>query len=154
MLSFLLKPIVSLVRRWAEAHEARVLCAGVPLTAEQRTDAARIGVREPGRVRLMAVESIPTPLDWLPAPARRLARAIAGDTIGITLGHAIYLRRDWLNDRALLVHELVHVTQYERLGMRGFLQAYVEECVRPGYPHGPLEREAIACTAVISGRCG
>jgi hypothetical protein len=52
---------------------------------------------------------------------------------------------DWCGavDRRLVVHELVHVMQYERFGgIETFLKEYVQEVVfDPGYPHGPLEEE-------------
>jgi hypothetical protein len=42
----------------------------------------------------------------------------------------------------LLLHELAHVAQYERLGMRRFLRQYLHECLTEGYPLGELEAEA------------
>jgi len=44
----------------------------------------------------------------------------------------------------LVVHELAHTWQYERLGgLRPFLKQYLYEClVAPGYPFGHLEQEA------------
>lgn len=48
-------------------------------------------------------------------------------------------------ERRLLIHELAHVVQYERLGgFHAFLGAYLQECINPGYPLGPLEQEAKA----------
>jgi hypothetical protein len=47
-------------------------------------------------------------------------------------------------DRRLIAHEPVHVMQYERFGgIEAFLKEYVKEVAfSPGYPNGPLEREA------------
>jgi hypothetical protein len=43
----------------------------------------------------------------------------------------------------LVVHELAHTAQYERLGgFHPFLSAYLGECLTVGYPNGPLEQEA------------
>ena len=43
----------------------------------------------------------------------------------------------------LVVHELAHTAQYERLGgFKPFLKAYLEEWLTVGYPNGPLEQEA------------
>jgi hypothetical protein len=41
---------------------------------------------------------------------------------------------------------LVHVAHYERCGgIEAFLKEYVKEVAfDPGYPHGPLEQEAVA----------
>jgi len=47
-------------------------------------------------------------------------------------------------ERRLLVHELVHTGQYERLGGSGlFWSAYLRECLTIGYPMGGSEQEAI-----------
>jgi hypothetical protein len=62
---------------------------------------------------------------------------------GLTVGHGIYLRQDVWSSRQILVHECVHVAQYERMGMRRFLDIYLRECIDPGYPFGALEQEAI-----------
>jgi len=46
--------------------------------------------------------------------------------------------------RRLVVHELAHTAQRERLGrVLPFLQQYLRECVTLGYPAAPLEQEAI-----------
>jgi hypothetical protein len=47
-------------------------------------------------------------------------------------------------DRELIVHELIHVLQYERFGgIEGFLKAYMPEILPPQrYEEGPLEEEA------------
>lgn len=64
-------------------------------------------------------------------------------TIGITLRYGILIRREWAGDRRLLVHELAHVAQYERLGgIAPFLLQYFRECIRDGYLSSELEQEA------------
>ena len=45
----------------------------------------------------------------------------------------------WLE---LVLHELVHVAQYARLGAAGFPAVYVLGLARHGYQAHPLEREA------------
>jgi len=54
------------------------------------------------------------------------------------------LQSDSWGERRLVVHELAHAAQYERLGgFQAFLEQYLSECITlPGYPFGPLEREA------------
>ncbi len=116
---------------WARRHEAKILQAGQPLKAAQLADAARIGVRAPERVRILEVEKVP--------PGLKLGFE---HTIGMALGHGIYLRREHAHERELLLHELAHVAQYERLGMRRFLRQYLHECFTEGYPLGALEAEA------------
>jgi hypothetical protein len=61
----------------------------------------------------------------------------------MTFGPGILLKNGAVV-RRLVVHELVHVMQYERFGgIEAFLKEYVKEVAfDPGYPHGPLEQEA------------
>ena len=128
---------------YAEKHEALILEKGIPLTPEEQADARRAGVKEPEKIRRMCVPKIPEPEnDEVLFAARRSGLFQLGSS-GLTIGHGIYLRQDAWNSRLILVHECVHVAQYERLGMRHFLDLYVRECIDPGYPFGALEQEAI-----------
>ena len=80
------------------------------------------------------------PVRWLPTGATAM-----------TLGRMILVRRDHLDDEALMVHEMVHVRQWEELGVPGFLWRYLSAYARGrlrGLSHDaayraiPLEEEA------------
>ena len=140
----MLKVLLPLACAWAEKQESMILRDGVALTPAQLVDARKIRVHRPERVRLRVVEEMPWPLH---AQLRKVAEAtglISPHTVGLTLSHGIYIRSDCWGDRRLVVHELAHTAQYERLGgFRSFLQQYLLECLTPpGYPFGPLEQEA------------
>jgi len=69
----------------------------------------------------------------------------------ITLGRLISVRRSAAGDARLMRHELVHVRQWRRLGVSGFLRRYIGSYLRQrlrGYGHWaayrriPLEIEA------------
>jgi hypothetical protein len=69
----------------------------------------------------------------------------------ITLGRLVIVRRRAASSARLLRHELVHVRQWRRLGVAGFLRRYLGAYLRwrvRGYPHRaayrriPLEIEA------------
>jgi hypothetical protein len=65
----------------------------------------------------------------------------------ITLGSSVYIRDGFdqakSRDLRLLLHELVHVDQYRRLGMLGFIWAYGRALGRSGsYRKNSLEVEA------------
>ena len=98
----------------------------------------------PDRVRLLRVAQIPTPSHPILAAEAVATNLISTFTGGMTLRYGIFIRSDCWGQRLLVAHELVHTTQYERLGgFEGFLRPYLTECLTsPGYPHGPLEREA------------
>lgn len=127
---------------WVRWHERSILRAGEALSPLQLAEARRIGVRQPEKVRVLAVASVPP---RLPEPLRLLAERLGlgpARIAGMALGYGIYLRADCRAQRELLWHELVHTAQYERLGFRPFLAQYLLECLSSGYPFGPLEEEA------------
>jgi hypothetical protein len=130
---------------WAAEKERIILQSGVALTEAQLADARQVGVVHPERVRLLRVAQIPTPTLSALAAAAAMTRLISPDTRGMTLRYGIFIRDDSWKDRELVVHELVHTHQYERLGsFEAFLRPYLIECITPpGYPYGPMEQEAI-----------
>jgi hypothetical protein len=87
--------------------------------------------------------------DRLPFPDTPALGAIARDTgllspgtIGLTLGHAVFVLRGH-DTRRLLTHEFRHVHQYEEAGSIGaFLARYLHEVAIVGYHDAPLEADA------------
>lgn len=137
--------LLPLAVKWATAVEARILREGVPLTEESMVDARTIGVREPERVRLLALARVPMPDDLTLKTAAAAIQFLTPATRGLTLRYGIFIRQDSWGDRRLVAHELVHTAQYERLGgIETFLRQYLLECLQVGYPAAPLEQEAIA----------
>jgi Domain of unknown function (DUF4157) len=67
---------------------------------------------------------------------------------GITQGGSIYVRGPFAQtshrDLRLLMHELVHVGQYARLGTIRFLWVYGQGKLKGGYRENPLEKEAFS----------
>lgn len=142
------KPVIQVllpfVVRWAREQEARILREGVPLLPALREDAVQIGVSAVDRVRLQVVDAMPWPIHPVLRSVAERAGWIPTSTIGLTLRYGIFIRADHWGSRRLILHELVHTTQYERLGgLRPFLEAYLGECLENGYPFGPLEEEAL-----------
>jgi hypothetical protein len=136
--------LLPLACSWAEKQETVILQNGVPLTAPLLADAQRIGILHPERIRLKVVDEMPWPLHPLLRQAAETSGLLSPDTIGLTLRYGIYIRADHWGERRLVVHELAHTAQYERLGgFPVFLEQYLDECLTPpGYPFGPLEQEA------------
>src|SRR5262245_46984280 len=139
-----LKFVMPLACAWAQKQESVIIQNGVALTPNQITDAKRIGIVAPERVRLRVVDQIPPPLHPVLRMAGRRIGLISNFTVGLTLRYGIFIRADHWGERRLLVHELAHTAQYERLGgFRPFLESYLLECITPpGYPFGDLEQEA------------
>ena len=148
----LLPLFVPLAASWVRMREKEILAQGVPLSQEELADGLAIGVRNPERVRLQRVASIPTFEHRLLKPLALVVNGFFVQTAGLTLNHGIFIRADHWRDRRLVAHELVHVAQYERMGgIRSFLKAYFRECLVQGYPLGPLEQEAIQTAARLCG---
>jgi hypothetical protein len=145
-----IETLLPLAAEWAAKEEARILREGLPLAKQEIIDAKAIGVREPERVRLLQVDTIPTPRHPILKAAAGAIRFLTPAPRGLTLGHGIFVRSDCWRDRALVAHELVHAAQYERLGgILPFLRKYLFECVTIGYSKAPLEEEAVAVVTRI-----
>lgn len=142
-------PVATLWVRYRE----RIACAkGRKLTPLEMEDARAAGVRFPERVRVLAVPRIvlfenPSLNRWIATIGDAF-----GPTIGLTVRYGILVKQGWQEDRRLIVHELAHVAQYERLGGIGrFLLRYFRECIRDGYPNSVLEREASSTALRVCG---
>ncbi|HEX6916194.1 MAG TPA: DUF4157 domain-containing protein [Chitinophagaceae bacterium] len=74
------------------------------------------------------------------------ARNLHAAKLAMVFGKKIYLfnttRSEFLKNRRWVCHELVHVEQYARYGMAGFLIRYLWETIRKGYHHNRFEVEA------------
>ena len=137
--------LLPLAAEWAAEQEQRILREGVPLSQPELADARAAGVREPERVRLLRVESIPSPVHPMLKTACASANFFPADPRGLTVRYGIFLRSDCWRDRTIVAHELVHTAQYERLGgILPFLSKYLLECATLGYSQAPMEQEAMA----------
>lgn len=142
--------VLPLACAWARTQERRALRKGVALTALQLRDAGKVGVSSPERVRLLRVHEIRVSVN----PVRHALASALGLTFphiaGLTVRYGILIREDCWGDRRLVVHELAHVAQYERLGgFHPFLTQYLWECLTVGYPAAPMEQEVIRLTAEV-----
>lgn len=130
---------------WVAWMERRCLSLGEPLSPAWYAAAQALGVRDPGRVRVWRVPALP---GRMPAGLRRWlvgAGLLPPDLAGMSLRYGILLRSDCRADPTLLLHELAHTAQYERLGGIGpFLRRYLRECCGVGYGASVLEAEATA----------
>lgn len=137
---------------WAALQEQRILGSGQPLSVRELADARVVGVVAPERVRLLYVPEIPLPEHPALRAAAEQTQLISPVTGGLTLRYGIFIRTDCRFHRSMIVHELGHTAQYERLGgFELFLRRYLSECLTFGYPEAPMEQEVILLTARICG---
>lgn len=142
--------LLPLAAAWAAEEEQKILRNGAPLSEKEGGDARAIGVKSPNRVRLLRVATIPQPSQPELRAACDAIDFLTPATRGLTLGYGIFVRSDCWRDRSLIVHELAHIAQYERLGgILPFLRRYLFECLTVGYSASPLEVEAVAVSARV-----
>lgn len=137
-LRVLVAPVAAWIARAVAgaASEARPLDVHLQSALEGRFYASTLR-----RARVVVTDQLPSP----PVPTlgfERLRQFKRGDYAGITLHHTIFVRVDHAGDSGLLVHELVHVVQWARLGPRRFIERYACELLDHGYGQAPLERSA------------
>ena len=140
--------LLPLACKWAAAQEQRILATGEALSDTLLTDARLVGVAVPEWIRLLYVPEIPISDDPALRAATLETQFLSPLTRGLTLRHGIFIR----SDRTMVIHELGHTAQYERLGgFEPFLRRYLFECLTIGYPEAPMEQEVIELTARICG---
>jgi hypothetical protein len=128
---------------WAAEVQAAGLKSGKPLAFWQQADAREVGVRDVGRVRICLIEAMPSIPDPVLATAVGETGLLGSSTLGLTLGHAVFILRAHAGQRRLLRHELRHVAQCESLGsLDAFLAEYLGQLARFGYSQSPLEVDA------------
>src|SRR5688572_24565407 len=136
--------LAPLAYQWAKIQEAYILRHGAPLTPHQMADAGRAGVQNPAQVRVLVVDRIPLPDDPELADAARRAQIITDASRGVAIGYGIIIRADSWQNRELLLHQLVHVAQCERIGsLKSYVAHYLSD--RRGssaFSVDPLEDEA------------
>ena len=139
----LIAQVLPEARAYAAGHEAIILANGDPLSDQQIADARRIGVVHPENVRVLATDAIPMPTNVRLRQLMSEHGMTPGNLVGMTFGYGIYVLEPSVGNRHLLMHELAHVAQYERLGgIEPFMQEYMAQLLEFGYGDAPLEREA------------
>ena len=66
------------------------------------------------------------------------------DGDGITYKNLYFIKEHRAFDPTIHVHELVHVAQWKLLGVRGFIEKYINELENYEYERAPLEKMAYA----------
>ncbi|MCA8089303.1 hypothetical protein LGM65_00135 [Burkholderia anthina] len=127
---------------WAAAQAGHGLAEGLPPTPAQAGDARAVGVAQPERVRIVVADRLPFPDTPALGAIARDTGLLSPGTIGLTLGHAVFVLRGH-DMRRLLTHEFRHVHQYEAAGSIGaFLARYLHEIATVGYHDASLEVDA------------
>lgn len=130
------------VDTWYMEAEQQLAPAGRALTDEESGAALALGVKNPGLIRVVVRENFPMPTDEaLLAEAKKYGLGGVAEG-GRCHGYVILLKPGVAASGVVLRHELVHVTQLERMGRTNFLRRYLTELEIMGYARSPLELEA------------
>ena len=128
---------------WTIKKEKKGRLEGRKLTALEQSFIKKLRIEHPEKVRILLVDQILHPLSIVFRWLSYFTNKVASTPIGITLGYAIFTDRNYKNNLNLILHELVHVRQYESHGGHiRFLQEYIYQCLKFGYKNCPLEKEA------------
>lgn len=115
-------------------HKGRVL------TPAEKKQAKQLGVKYPDTVRVLVLNKFPEPNGRFSNDNSEGARA---------MGNIIMMKPRMKNNSSVLCHELVHVAQKDRLGLKGFLKQIALEKKVLGYSGSLLENEAYALQQTI-----
>lgn len=118
---------IFLIALFLRTEENYILKNGIPLSLKLQKIAINLGIKNPENIRILEKGKI------------------FGDKniAGMTLNRGILIIKKCENKEDVLIHELIHVKQYQDLGgMNNFLNRYVKEILKYGYYDSPLEIEA------------
>ena len=138
-----IKTLLPYFSRWVEKQEKLILSDGRPLSEWETMWATEVGVKRPDMVRILPVPQVPTPGSSFTGLLGNLFGVLSEGPNGMAVSYGIYLEAARATNPSLLVHELAHVAQFERLGgIEPYLREYLTQCIRDGYWDAELECEA------------
>ena len=136
---------------WIRRQESLILRDGRALSEWETNWALQVGVSCPEEVRVLPVPRVPVPGANFLKLLAGMSRIAVDSPTGMAVNRGIYLEASHATNPSLLVHELVHVAQFEKLGSIGaFLKEYLTQCIEDGYWDCEMEEEARAAAAPFS----
>jgi hypothetical protein len=137
--------------RWVEAQRDIHRSGARSLSESERSEFSRFfepKTLDHARIKAASVIEKPGFFSALSDPGKRDLLLTFTRMAGITFEDTIVISKSQMPLRSqlppLLFHELVHVVQYEILGVRAFMERYVDGWVGNGFAYHaiPLERDA------------
>ena len=102
---------------------------------------------------VVITENIPIPfITFLNKVGIFKLKKIQGKVWGVTYKNTIFVNDYHKNDESLFFHELVHIIQWERLGITNFLVAYSFGLLKFKYKNCPLEKMAYSLQEEFDNR--
>ncbi|WP_297511114.1 hypothetical protein [Flavobacterium sp.] len=133
---------------WIESQENYIIGHGRDLTVEECALAKTIGIQNYDIIKVLESPNLPVPQNEVLRVLSAQIGLLTPHTAGVCFRYGIYIHENALNKNEILIHELVHTLQYERLGsVNHFIRRYLNECLTIGYSKSQLEHEANTITA-------
>ena len=126
--------------KWYNDVSKALYSKGRGLTKAEKNQAKELGVKNPNLIRVVILDKFPEPNNQTVNNHFEGARA---------MGNIIMIKPHHQNDSVILCHELVHVAQKDRMGLRQFLKRYAIEREVLGYSRSMLENEAYTLQQAI-----
>ena len=126
--------------KWYDNVAKTLSDKGRKLTKAEKNQARFLGVKNPDAVRVVVMNKFPEPNNQTVNNHFEGARA---------MGNIILIKPKHQHNSVILCHELVHVGQKDRLGLKRFLRRYALEREYLGYSKSLLENEAYSLQQVI-----
>ncbi|WP_394247077.1 hypothetical protein [Vibrio profundi] len=134
--------ILPAAEQFVSENEQVALERGIQLNQEQMKLALRVGLKHPEKVRLYYVDTLPFPED---PELAKLATEYGYSSplmVAYTYGYGIWIKRVGAGNQVLLSHELIHVRQAEKMGLKEQTRQYLIQLFIYGYENAPMEKEA------------
>lgn len=133
--------LMPLAMKWYNEVAKSLYSKGRILTPAEKKQAKQLGVKNPDAIRVVILDKFPEPSGHI-ANNNHIEGARA-------MGNIIMIKPHLKNDSVVLCHELVHVAQKDRMGLRNFLKQIALENHILGYSKSLLENEAYALQQTI-----
>ena len=115
---------------------------GRPLTKEEATMAAKVGVKHTELIQI-CIGPVPMPQE---DPLRTAVLNLGlGNPEGLAIGYSLFLKRGPKGQNDILfLHECAHLVQFGESGgrLRPFIEEYLGQLLNDGYLHSKWEVEA------------
>ncbi len=128
--------IMPVALKWYDNVGRSLYASGRALSVAEIKMAKKLGVKKPKAVRVVILDKFPEPDGYI-----KNNNHIEGAR---AMGNIIMIKPHFKNNSTIICHELVHVAQKDRMGLRGFLKQIALEKEILGYSGSMLENEAYA----------
>lgn len=130
--------MVERIESWIESTNRRYQAHRVPCSIMAETFRGFYSAELLARSYFVPVPELPKP-EFFELRAAGMGDFLDRPFRGITYNNTYYLLAEHAGDMSLHFHELVHVAQWQLIGVSNFIRRYIDEIQKHGYDRAPLE---------------